>query len=302
MGHLKIIIKNWKLFKHNLYYLFTTDIRKDLLDREYRIKDQAVEDCIYEFNEDNEILKKLCILDADQSIDKLLNEPKSFARFGDGEVAIINGEDKPFQTYNPLLAEKLRNLLNKSRDDIYIGINRSYFMSPFGFAEHNHRFYRLYGTDLRRFFVQNADPNAVYLEACCFGGYYRFDNVDYSVQIEKNKSVFRGRKIALVAGNGVFEKLEYNIFDEAADFMILHAPAKNAFDEYDNIIETVKKNVPKDWIVCLILGMTATALVGDLTDEGYIAWDIGHVAKDYDAYMHHYEKSEDNMQKFWEPD
>ena len=60
--------------------------------------------------------------------------------------------------------------------------------------------------------------------------------------------------------------------------------------------------MPKDFLVCIILGMTATVLAGDLADEGYIAWDVGHAAKDYNAYMEKTEKTDAVMDSFFAPD
>ena len=60
--------------------------------------------------------------------------------------------------------------------------------------------------------------------------------------------------------------------------------------------------VPKDYTICLILGMTAKVLVGDLTKEGYLAWDVGHLAQDYNVYKLGLEKNEKNMNDFWAPD
>ena len=67
-------------------------------------------------------------------------------------------------------------------------------------------------------------------------------------------------------------------------------------------MDKIDSTVPKDYLLCLILGQTATAMVPDLTDLGYMAWDVGHMAKDYDAYMNHKEKTEKNMDAFWNPD
>lgn len=33
-----------------------------------------------------------------------------------------------------------------------------------------------------------------------------------------------------------------------------------------------------------------------------MAWDVGHLAKDYDAYMRHIEKNKKNIDKFFRPD
>ena len=48
--------------------------------------------------------------------------------------------------------------------------------------------------------------------------------------------------------------------------------------------------------------MTATVLAADLADMGYTAWDIGHAAKEYDAYMRREEKTDAVMDKFFAPD
>ena len=55
-------------------------------------------------------------------------------------------------------------------------------------------------------------------------------------------------------------------------------------------------------MVCIILGPTATVMAADLTDMGYLAWDVGHIAKDYDAYMKRLEKTNEMRAKFWAPD
>ena len=55
-------------------------------------------------------------------------------------------------------------------------------------------------------------------------------------------------------------------------------------------------------LICLILGQTATVMVPDLTDMGYMTWDVGHIAKDYDAYKKQTAKTQANMDAFWAPD
>ena len=59
---------------------------------------------------------------------------------------------------------------------------------------------------------------------------------------------------------------------------------------------------PNKKIFVFILGPTANALVYKLSQKGYIAWDIGHLAKDYDAYMKKIEKNEKNIFEFFKPD
>lgn len=294
---------NWKIIKNNLYFLLKNDIVQHENDLIYKIKDETIEECILEFDYYKNQIKSLNVLGAYDTIQMLTNYPRSFTRFGDGEIHIIQGKDQPFQKYDAKLAQKMIEVLSKKREDVYVGLNSAYFESPQIYAERNRRFYRINATVYRRFFTEYCDPSNIYLDASCFGAYYRYDDsFDYVAHYSRIKALFANRKIAIVSGEGVFEKLKFDIFEDAKEKIIVHGPRIHAFSEYENIINKIEQNVPKDYLICLILGQTATVLVSDLTDMGYMAWDVGHVAKDYDAYMHKTEKTQENMDKFWAPD
>lgn len=280
----------------NICFLMDNEI-PDVL---YQLKDEAVEDAVYEFDEDKLILPRLQIASAEETIDLLQREPKSFSRFGDGEIAIMEGRNGVFQTYDPRLAAKMKAILNTGRDDLYVGLNRSYFQSPFRYAERNHKYYRIHGTTLRRFFLRECDQSVRYLDASCFGAYFRFGaEFDYEGHYERILRLFEDKDLVVVAGQGVLEQLEFDVFERAASKRVIHGPKRNAFDEYDRLVEEVCAQSSKDTLVCLILGMTATAMAADLTDRGLVAWDIGHVAKDYDVYKRQVEKTQENMDAFW---
>lgn len=294
---------NWRNVRENLAIL----LKEDLRDREeeliYRIKDEVLEECVRELEDYRQLPKILQVADAEETMELLMDYPKSYARYGDGEIAIMEGKSTAFQVYDPRLAEKMRNALAQKRDDVYIGLNRAYWESPNQFTAQHQRFYRIWGTHYRRFFTQNCDETAVYLDATAMGAYFRYDDsFDFDGHYQRIKALFAGKKIAIVAGEGIFEKLSFNVFEEAQERMIIHGHRMNAFSEYDALIERIQKNVPKDYLVCLILGQTATAIVPDLTDLGYMAWDVGHIAKEYDAYMKQTEKTQENIAKFWAPD
>lgn len=294
---------NWSQLKENLYYLFEVDLRSHEQELIYRIKDETLEECAIELEDVKERLVRLQVLDSRQTISLLANHPKSFTRYGDGEIHIMEGIDQEFQKYDPALAEKMRNILRTKRDDVYVGLNHAYWESPDLYAERNRKFYRVRATGYRRFFTEHCDPTALYLDAACFGAYYRFDDsFDFEGHYDRIMELFAGKKIAIVAGEGVFEKLEHNVFQRAQAQLIVHGPRIHAFSQYDALLDTIEKTVPKDHLICLILGQTATAMVPDLTDRGYMAWDVGHVAKDYDAYMKKTEKTQKNMDAFWAPD
>ena len=43
-------------------------------------------------------------------------------------------------------------------------------------------------------------------------------------------------------------------------------------------------------------------MIPQLTEDGYMCWDVGHLAKYYDTYMHGKILSEDEIKKFYAPD
>lgn len=285
--------------KRNALFLMTNDLE----DRFYRAKDEAVEDSVYEWDENRVLLPSLEILTGKQTIDILCTDPKSFARYGDGEIDIMQGKDTPFQEYDPMLDKKLKDILAHKRDDLYVGINRSYFQSPFRYAERNHRFYRERSTKYRRFFIEHCDPSNTYLDSSCFGAYFRYgESFDYESHYASIKELFRDRKLILVAGEGVLEKLTFDVFELAASKKVIHAPSRNASMKYDQIYRSVVDGAAVDSLIGVILGQTATALVADLAQDGYTAWDLGHIAKDYDVYMRGVEKTKENMDDFWAAD
>lgn len=294
---------NWGQLKRNLHYLTRVDLQQQEQELIYRIKDEALEECVLEYEEQKQKLPVLQVLDGIQTLSLLANHPKSFTRYGDGEIHIMEGSDQPFQNYDPALAQKMRHILAVKRDDVYVGLNHAYWESPNNYAERNRRFYRIRGTGYRRYFTEHCDKTSLYLDAACFGAYYRYDDsFDFEGHYDRIMELFAGKKIAIVAGEGVFEKLQFNVFQRAQSQMILHGPRIHAFSQYDALLQTIGREVPKDHLILLILGQTATAMVPDLTDMGYMAWDVGHVAKDYDAYMKKMEKTQKNMDAFWAPD
>ena len=307
MSKIKDVLRKTKKFLkrllRNMDYLLRYDLREREEEQIYKLTDKIIDDCVYELDEDKALLPNLKILDESESIELLLQKPKSFCRYGDGEIKLMQGISQAFQVYDEELAQKLRNTLSAKCEDMYIGINRAYFHSPINCSEENRRFYRIYSREYRQFFLKICNPRNVYIDAGFLTAYYRFDDsYDFKSHYEKMLRLFDGKKIALVSGDGVVEKLEYDVFERAKEKMVIHGPSKNAYARHDEILNEICTKVPKDYLICLILGMTAKVLVPELTEIGYVAWDVGHLAKDYNAYMKGEQKCQKNISNFWAPD
>ena len=126
MNKFSRIIKTFSFNRlaHNIWYIIKNDLEKKEEDLIYQIKDEVLEECALELDDiKKQDILKLNILNGPDTLEKLKNEPKSFSRLGDGEIHIIEGKDQPFQEYDPLLARKMVDILSKSRDDVYVGLN-----------------------------------------------------------------------------------------------------------------------------------------------------------------------------------
>ncbi|MBQ7593227.1 MAG: DUF1792 domain-containing protein [Synergistaceae bacterium] len=298
--YIKTLFRIWntKNLLRNIRFLLEHDLNNSL--------DETIESCAYELDEIKAILlsRKPRVLTVQESLKLLLTQPKSFARFGDGEISIMKGNNLQFQSYDPQLAMRLLQVLKTKRNDLYVGINDNYFHAiPPDAPKQKREFLRKYSPSLRDFFIRETNPEIQYLNACCLIGYFDYCDDDiYSEFIKAKRRLFEGKKITVVTGKSVIEKLDYDIFELAASKKYIEAPSKNAFQEYTSIIDNIKRDVSKDDLICLILGPTATVMASDLTDLGYMAWDVGHIAKDYDAFMKKLDRNSEKAITFWVAD
>ena len=281
-------------------------LQHDLNDEFFKTKDDAVEQAIVEFDETRSEIDALrpSVLGKIETLNLLAAQPKSFSRIGDGEIGIMIGGSIGFQEYDPVLCEKMLSVLKTKRDDLYVGIADYFHAISMDTIPSSRRFFRNYGTILRRFLLKEANPEIQYLHAHCFVPYVgrSYDPETCDKIILQEKQLFAGKKIALVTSKNVLAKLNYDVFELASEKIIVYGPARHAFQEYASILDRITTTVSKDYLVCIILGPTATVMASDLTDMGYMAWDVGHIAKDYDAYMKRHELGEKALIGFWGAD
>ena len=98
-------------------------------------------------------------------------------------------------------------------------------------------------------------------------------------QIWDNKDVYiiEGEKTRIGVGN--------DLLSNSKSISRILAPAKNAFDKYDDILNKAKELIPTGALIILALGPTATILARDLCNVGYQALDLGHIDIQYEYYI-----------------
>ena len=289
------------LFK-NIKFLLSHNINEEFRNQKYDMFLNFEDYCNFELKE-NQIDedKRLHILNYEDTIDTILSYPKSFCRFGDGEIDIMQGKSIQFQKYDKRLAKILLNILKDSATDMYVGINYNYFHSSKMLNDYNRKFYLLDARKYRHFLLDNCTSKRTYIAAAFNQMYMVSDSYDCEDYYKKIRTLFYNRDIAIFAGEGILQKYSYDVFDTCNTKTIIEGPSIDAFYEYDELLNKAK-TFNKDTILCFILGPTSKALVYELTKCGYIAWDIGHMAKDYDMYMKKQEKTASVIDKFYKPD
>lgn len=241
------------------------------------------------------------ILTTQESLEKLKAELKSFCRIGDGESAITMGNDIAFQKFDRRLADSLTEIISLNFDNIIVGLPYAFFYEDKNFQSSASKFGTL--PIHRDTILGMIKKNSAFIDTCITLAYQTYETYDFASHFQTWKKIFAGRKILLVSGLGILDKLryKYEIFEQAECLENIYAPAKNAYSELANIIREVLK-YPTDYVVCIILGPAAKPMVVDLTRRGYIACDIGHLLKDYDAYMNKVERTPKQSAEFFAPE
>lgn len=242
----------------------------------------------------------LHIMNVEESLRYIETHPISFYRYGDGEIAIMMGEGIPFQKADEELAGRLREMLKPDMEGIKAAIPYYYFHYEHGLIDFVEGFAYAMKRQ-RRYLFEYCDKDCVYLDTSISQIYQSYETYDFKNYFERVRKLFTGRKVTLICGKGIFKDIRYNLLDTCASVQYVEAPSKNAFSEYDMILSKALM-IPKDHLVCIVLGPTAKPLAYDLHKNGYQAWDIGHFIKDYDAYCKKAARDAETIAEFYRPD
>lgn len=244
-------------------------------------------------------MKKVEVLSPMDTLKYLQEKNCSFARFGTDEFVLMQGMGVATQFYEESLAKRLEEVFDSNDEGFAVGI-------PHHFLRY-HKY-----TDFFELFVLSVQNQRKYLRKICnykskyidtgiTQTYQIYNDLDFNKYFNEWKKILANRKVTLIVGEGIREKIEFNLLQECESVEYICVPSINAYDKYDEILSKAK-TVTKDNLICVIAGPTAKVLVFDLFKEGYQAWDIGHLLKDYDAYMKKIERNKNEITQFYIPD
>ncbi len=219
------------------------------------------------------------ILSREETIRQIVEEGKSIARLGDGEFAgIVEQKRWNFQGESHLLSLKLQEVLKSEDEGLLVGLNPTFYMNLFDIPEEDADGVRAYMQPMvRRLHAELLSRDKIYGNAL-------FHNISRDEDVLELKKIWKDRDCVFIEGVHTCMGVGNDLFDNCRSIERILGPAENAIDKYEEIIaETVKQ--PKDKLILLALGPTATALAHELFKLGYQAIDIGHIDLIYEGYL-----------------
>ena len=219
------------------------------------------------------------ILSVEETRKKIIDEGKSFSRFGDGEFAAIACQKRwNFQGVSEWLSQRLKEVLQSDDDGILIGLHSTFYKNLEDLSELDADGVRAYmRPDVRRQHASLLNRTKIYAEAL----YHRITSKQDVFEL---KRIWDKRDCVFVEGIHTGMGVGNDLFDNADEIVRILCPSENAVDRYDDIMNSVLK-LPKDKLVLLALGPTATVMAYDLYKEGYHAIDAGHIDLVYEKYI-----------------
>lgn len=239
---------------------------------------------IYKMYQRGILKNPLLVANLDKTIEELLDSNKSFVRFGDGEIRLIEGDKLPLQDADRKLVQRLKEIIRMRSDDIMIGIP-DIFRSLEQYRPASRRFWQEHLLFFRKKYEKYCLKQYQYYDAFFSRLYYMYDNRELSTQrFEKIKQIWRNRDVVVVESKSAHTGVDNDLLVMAHSVKRIICPESNAWGVYSQLYEKAAQ-YDKNILFLISAGATAKPLVVDLAKKGYRALDIGSLDMEYQWYQ-----------------
>lgn len=153
----------------------------------------------------------------------------------------------------------------------------------------------IYNRDAKKFWVgflvsnKNIIKNTedkIYFDSFITRPYHIFlDKSESKKCFLKWKEIFKGRHLVIVEGEKSRLGVGNDLFETANKISRILCPSKNAYSNYEEIMQYLIKNFNGDELFLIALGPTVTVMSLDLHYQGLQAIDIGHLDIEYEWFL-----------------
>ena len=238
-----------------------------------------------------ENIKKPYVKSIENTLRSLINGNASLCRFGDGEYRWIlkTRIQSWFQDVNDKLTDRLTEIIESKDDNILIAIS-DIFGSLDDYLDVEKNYYREFlNTDgLRGRLGKYIDCDREYYNAFVTRPYWHFSKEkrrDSYKYFDLWKELFRDKDVLIVEGEYVRMGAGNDLLSGCRSISRILCPYRNAFDYYDEILNTILSSSEDKPLILISLGPTATVLSYDLAKLGYRALDIGQLDIEYEWFL-----------------
>lgn len=239
---------------------------------------------IYNMYQHGILKNSLMVADLDETIEELLDSGKSFVRFGDGEIRLIEGDKLPLQQADRKLAERLREIIGMRSDDVMIGIP-DIFKSLEQYRPESRKFWQEHLLFFRKKYEKYCEKNHQYYDAFFSRLYYMYNNRELSgKRFERIKQIWNNRDVVVIESKTAHTGVDNDLLSAARSVRRIICPESNAWGVYDQLFAKALQ-YGNHTIFLISAGATAKPLVVDLVKEGYRALDIGSLDMEYQWYL-----------------
>lgn len=218
-----------------------------------------------------------------QTLDFVIKNHSSVARFGDGELDLISGHSIPYQSYQPALATRLAKILHTPSSpnlvvclsDVFHDLDR-------------------YNDYARQFWTAKLPEYAPILTTLKDHGWFGStfisrpyidlaDKAPAKDSFNQLKQLWNNRDLLIVEGKLSRSGVGNDLFANANSIQRIIGPSHDAFARYDDLLTTIKHHA-ENKLILLMLGPTAKLLADDLAQDGHQAIDLGHIDSEYEWF------------------
>lgn len=261
----EILLKIW-----NALYNFKTKIK----DRYCRIRDFFY----------TRTHKPPQIMTCEETVNYILENGCSVARFGDAELKLVSGKDVIYQVATKEIRARLSEVLNSDNKNLLVCLP-SVFSDEQLSSRRDADFWKKHLSYCRKYWYQNLIDGKVYGNAFISRCYMALKEKKTGVKeyFELVKKLWENRDVIIVEGEKSRLGMGNDLFDNAKSVRRILGPSTQSFSKYDEILNEIKKN-GKEPLYILAMGPTASILPIDLCDDGYQLIDMGNIDTEYEWF------------------
>lgn len=221
-------------------------------------------------------------MNADETIQYIIQNHCSVARLGDGELSIISyGIGLKFQRPDKNLQKALIKVIHSKNSNLLVCLT-----NRLNIARQNERKkLPFYWQDALKhhlhYWIKPLDKQKLYGDASMSRLVEGKTEEAKYAQILHIKQIWNQRTVIIIEGSKTRFGVGNDLLDNAKQVYRILGPAESAYDCFDELFQAcvafVKKENDPSLVVLLALGPTATVLASTLADSGIWAIDIGHL-------------------------